>query len=164
MENVLNISPGLMIWTLLNFGIVLFLIIKFGVKPIMNGLKSREDSIRAQISSAEKANLDAQALLNESTEKLYSAQAEMAEIVQKGRNQAEEIIKKAADEADRIKNQKVNDAIKEIERNKEIAISEIKKEVAGLVVMATEKLLAEVLDKDSHQKLVETYIAKLPKN
>jgi F-type H+-transporting ATPase subunit b len=164
MESVLNVSPGLMIWTLFNFAIVLLLVIKFGVKPIINGLKAREDGIRQNISDAEQANLNARKLLNESEEKLRSAQHEMAEIVQKGRHQAEELIKKAAEEADRIKNQKVDEAIKEISRSKEIAIGELRSEVAELVVLAAEKLLSETMDKEKHQKLVESFIDKLPKN
>jgi F-type H+-transporting ATPase subunit b len=164
MENLLNISPGLMIWTLFNFFIVLFIVIKFGVKPIVNGLNSRENGIREAIENAEKANAEAQTLLKESQEKLRNAQSEMSEIIQKGRVQAEEIVRKAADDAEKVKKQKVEDAVKEIERSKEAAILELRKEVAGLVVVATEKLLNETLDKDKHYKLVESYIDKLPKN
>ncbi len=164
MENLLNISPGLMIWTLFNFFIVLFIVIKFGVKPIVNGLNSRENSIKDAIEHAEKANSEAQALLKESQEKLRNAQSEMSEIIQKGRVQAEEMLRKAGEDADKVKKQKVEDAVKEIERSKDAAIHELRKEVATLVVGATEKLLDETLDKDKHYKLIESYIEKLPKN
>ena len=164
MESVLNVSPGLMIWTLFNFLIVLFLVVKFGVKPIVNGLRAREDGINEAIASAEKANLEAQELLKESQEKLRNAQSEMSEIIQKGRVQAEEIVKKAADEAERVKKQKVDEAARDIERSKNTAIQELRTEVAGLVVDAAEKLLGETLDKEKHYKLVESYIEKLPKN
>lgn len=164
MESVLNVSPGLMIWTLFNFLIVLFLVVKFGVKPIVNGLRAREDGINEAIASAEKANLKAQELLKESQEKLRNAQSEMSEIIQKGRVQAEEIVKKAADEAERVKKQKVDEAARDIERSKYTAIQEIRGEVATLVISATEKLLGETLDKDKHYKIIESYIDKLPKN
>lgn len=164
MENALNISPGLMLWTLFNFTIVLILIIKFAVKPIVNGLRKREEGIQSQIDNADKANASAQELLKESQEKLMSAQKDMAEIIQKGRVHAEQLIQKAVEEAENVKRQKVAEAIKEIERSKENAIQDIKSEVAGLVVMATEKLLDITLDKDKHFKLVDSYIDKLPKN
>jgi F-type H+-transporting ATPase subunit b len=164
MENLLNISPGLMIWTLFNFFIVLFIVVKFGVKPIVNGLNSRENSIKETIANAEEANRKAEELLKESQEKLRNAQAEMSAIIQKGREQAEEIVRKAGDDADKVKKQKVQEAVKEIERSKDAAIQELRKEVAGLVITATEKLLGETLDKDKHYKIVESYIEKLPKN
>ncbi len=164
MENLLNISPGLMIWTLFNFFIVLFIVVKFGVKPIVNGLNSRENRIKEAITNAEEANRKAEELLKESQEKLRNAQAEMSAIIQKGREQAEEIVRKAGEDADKVKKQKVEEAVKEIERSKDSAIQELRKEVAGLVVSATEKLLGETLDKEKHYKLVETYIEKLPKN
>jgi F-type H+-transporting ATPase subunit b len=164
MDAVLNVEPGLLIWTLINFGLFLILLIAFGTKPIMKGLKAREESIQSNIDGAHKANEDAKVLLDESQDKLNNAQVEMAEIIKKGREQAEAIISKATDEADKIKRQKVEDATKEIERSKVDAIKELRREVAGLVVSATEKILDETLDKDKHYKLVESYIEKLPKN
>ena len=164
MENALNISPGLMIWTMINFLILLFILVKFGVKPIVNGLKAREDKIRNSIESAEKANQDAQLILKESHDKLLNASKEMSDIVHKGRIQAEELIKKASEEADKIKKQKVDESIKEILRNKDIAIKELRTEVASLAVEAAEKILGEVLDKEKHFKMVEKNIDQLPKN
>ncbi len=164
MENVLNVSPGLMIWTLINFFLLLVLLIKFGVKPILNGIRSREAGIRDEINNATKANLEAQSLLLESQNKLQTVQKEMGEIIHKARVQAEELIHKASEEAERLKRQKVDEATKEIERSKESAILALRSEVAGLVVIATEKLLGETLDKEKHIKLVELHIEKLPKN
>ena len=164
MDSVLQVSPGLMIWTLINFIILLLLLGKFAIKPIINGIKSREDNIRDNILRAEKANEDAQKVLKESQEKLFSAQKEMSEIIQKGRIQAEEIVKKSIDEAEIVKRQKVEEAAREIERSKNSAINELRNEVANLAVAAAEKILGETLDKDKHYKIVHDYIQKLPKN
>lgn len=164
MESVLNISPGLMIWTLFNFFILLFLIIKFAVKPIVKAIRSREESIRLSIENAQKANLESQQILQESKEKLRNAQNEMAEIIQKGRQQSEELIKKATDEAERVKRTKINEAAAEIERSKNLAIAELRNEVADLVVQATSKLLGEIVDKEKHQQIIQSHIDKLQKN
>lgn len=164
MERIMDIEPGLMIWTIFSFLIFLAILIKFGTKPLLNGLTARENRIKDAIENAEKANAQAQKILKESEEKLSSAQLEMADIIHKGKAQAEDLIKKAADEADKIKKQKVDEAIREIDRNKETAIKQLRTEVASLVVAATEKILDESLDKDKHYKLVESYIEKLPSN
>jgi F-type H+-transporting ATPase subunit b len=164
MDNLLNVSPGLMIWTIVNFLILLLLLLKLGVKPIVNSLKAREERINGAIDSAENANSEAQKLLRESQDKLDNAQREMGEIIQKGREQAEAQIRKATEEANKVKREKVEEAKREIERSKDAAIKELRTEVAGLVVDATEKLLEEKLDKDKHIKLIESYIDKIPKN
>ncbi|MFP4369021.1 MAG: F0F1 ATP synthase subunit B [Candidatus Kapaibacterium sp.] len=164
MDSLLNIKPGLLIWTIINFLIFLFILIKFGGKAIINGLKAREDKINRAIESAEKANEEAQKLLKESRSKLDSAREEMAAIVNKGREQAEAQVRKAAEEADKVKRQKLDEAVKEIENSKQAALKELRSEVAGLVIEATEKILDEKLDKDKHTKLIESYLDKVPKN
>ena len=164
MENALNISPGLMLWTLFNFLILLIIHVKFAVKPIINGLKGREDRIKGDLDNAAKANIEAQKFLKEAEENILTARKEMNEIIQKGKIHAEEIVRKSAEESEKIKRQKVDEAVREIERSKEIAIKELRTEVAGLVVLATEKLLSDTLDKEKHFKLVENYITQIPKN
>lgn len=164
MDSLLSVNPGTIIWTIVNFSIFLFLILRFGLKPILNSLNAREDKINSAIENAEKANSEAAKLLRESQDKLDSAQKEMMEIIAKGKQQAEMIIQKAAEEADRVKSQKVADALKEIERSKDAALGQLRSEVADLVIKATEKILDEKLDDDKHKKLIETYIEQLPKN
>lgn len=164
MDAILKVDPGLIIWTIFNFLIFLFLLLKFGTKPIMNGLNSREKRISDSIEQAEKLNLDSQKMLKESEAKLNNAQLEMAEIIKKGRLQSEEFLKNAALEAESIKKHKIDEAISEIDHSKEIALKELRKEVANLVVGATAKILETELDKDKHYKLVESYINKIPKN
>jgi F-type H+-transporting ATPase subunit b len=164
MDNLLSVNPGTIIWTIVNFGIFLFIILKFGLKPIANGLKAREDRINTAIENAEKANANASTLLKESQEKLDNAQREMQELISKGRQQAESIVKKAAEEAEKVKQTKVAEAQKEIERSKDAALLELRSEVAGLVIKATEMILNEKLNDERHQKLIESYIEKLPKN
>jgi F-type H+-transporting ATPase subunit b len=164
MEKVLDVNPGLIIWTLVNFLLFLALLLKFGYKPLKNGLASREKAIQDNIDKAEKANADALIILAESKQKLDSAQQEMNAIVAKGKAQADDFLKRAAEEAENVKKVKVEEALHEIEHTKVAAIKELRKEVAGLVVEATEKILDTVLDKDKHYKLVENYIDKMPNN
>jgi len=164
MDALLNVNPGLIIWTIINFCVFLFIIIKFGTKPIVNGLKKREDRINSAIENAEKANTETQRILIESQAKLDNAQKEMMEIVNKGKVQGDELIRKATEEAEKVKVAKIEEAKREIERSKESALKELRNEVASLVVRATEKLLDEKLDQDKHLKLVDSYIDKLPKN
>jgi F-type H+-transporting ATPase subunit b len=164
MDNVMNVDPGLVIWTLINFGIFLFILLKLGTKPIIKALNSREDGIKNSIEEAEKANAEAKNLLAESQKKLDKAQQEMAEIIAKGREQAELHIRKAAEEAEKVKRQKVEEAAREMDQSKDKALLELRSEVADMVIIATKKIIGETVDKDKHYKLIQSSIEKLPNN
>ncbi|MEJ5287270.1 MAG: hypothetical protein CH6_3549 [Candidatus Kapaibacterium sp.] len=164
MDSLLNVNPGLMIWTIVNFLIFLFLLVKFGAKPISNSLKAREEHIEKNIKDAEKLNQEAQKLVAEMQQKLKDAQNEMMNIVQKGKQQAEELLRRAQEDAEKIRKEKIEEANREINRSKEAALFELRKEVASLVIYATEKLLNEKLDEQKHIEIINSYIDKIPKN
>lgn len=164
MESILNIPHGLVFWTVINFGIFLFLLIKFGGKGIVKAINAREQSIQHAIDSADAANRNAMKLLVESQDKLDNTQAQVAEMMAKGREQADLHIKKATEEAEAVKKSKIQDALKEIERTKEAALVQLRSEVADLVVQATEQILMEKLDGAKDKKLINDFIDKLPNN
>lgn len=164
MPAFLELSPGLVIWTLINFSIFAFIIAKFAWKPMMTALTARETAIREAIENADRANAEAQNVLRESKEKIAAAQTDVMNIVRDGKVQAEAIIKRAADEAEVVKQQKLTEATREIERQKEDAIKELRAEVSNLVVDATEKLLGRTMQGDDHKRIVEGYINELQKN
>lgn len=161
MENLINVSPGLLIWSTIIFGVVYFILSKFAFPAISGALEDREKNINDAIANAEAQNKKSQELLAESQAKLDNAQKEIQTLLANGKIQAEKIIQAATEEANNIKNQKVEDAKKEIERSKELAVGEIRKEVADLVIMATEKILEEKLDADKHKSLIDKYISHL---
>lgn len=158
MESLMNVSPGLMLWTLINFFIFFGIIVAFGLKPIMNGVKSREDSIAKAIETSEKSVADAQKLFKESQDKIAVAQAEMTNIIKQGKEQADAQIKKALEEANKVKAQKIEEAKREIDRSKEAALVELRKEVSSLVISATEKLLDANLDHEKQIGLINNFL------
>ncbi len=164
MDSLLSLPFGLLFWTIVNFGIFLILIIKFGGKGILKAVQDRESSIQQAINAAEEANRNAQLLLKESREKIDTTQQEVVQLLQKGREQAEAIIRKTNEDAEKIKQAKLEDAIREIERSKDVALNQLRTEVADMVINATEKIISIKLDKEKDLKLVESYLDKLPKN
>lgn len=164
MSNLLDINPGLIFWTLVNFFVFLFLFKKLFYNSITGAIKRRGETIQAQIDAAKKSNEDARDLLLLAQDKIDQAQTEMNSIVAKGRQQAEEALRRAAEEAEHIKKVKLEEAVREIDRSKEIAIKQLRTEVAGLVVAATEKILEQELDKDKHYKMVDSFMNKMPNN
>lgn len=164
MDSILNIPHGLMFWTVVNFGIFLFIVIKFGGKSIVNAINTREQNIQNSMDAAKEAERTAKELLAKSQEQFDNAQQTINELLNKGREQAEIQLNRATSEAEKIKKAKVEDALKEIERSKEQALMQLRTEVADMVISATEKLLNDKLDKEKDFKLVENYIQQLNKN
>ena len=161
MDSILNIPHGLMFWTLVNFGIFLLLILKFGGKAIVTAINQREQNIQTAIDSAKEAERASRELLAQSQSQFDNAQQQINEMLSKGREQAEIQLRRATEEAENVKKEKVQDAVREIERSKQQALIQLRTVVADLVVNATEKLLSEKLDKEKDFKLVENYIQQL---
>jgi F-type H+-transporting ATPase subunit b len=164
MDSILNIPHGLMFWTVVNFGIFLFIVLKFGGKSIVNAINQREQNIQNAIDSANNAEQAARELMAQSQLQFDNAQQQINDMLNKGREQAEIQLRKATEEAENVKKSKVDEALKEIERSKDTALQQLRSEVAELVVNATEKILGEKLDKERDYKLVENYIQQLNKN
>ena len=160
----MNVNPGLLFWSIINFSILLFILSKFAFPAMKKSLQSREEGIKNAIDEANALNEKSQKLLAESQEKLDNAQKEVSQILTTAKNLAEQNIQKANEEAEKSKHIKIEEAKREIERSKNDAISELRNEVADLVVSATEKILEIKLDKESHLKLAKEQIEKLPKN
>jgi len=164
MPAFLELNPGLVIWTLINFTIFVFIIGRFGWKPMMEGLKARENAINESLHSAEAANAEAQSILRESKERIAGAQQEMMTIIREGKEQAEATIKRAAGEAEQVKQQKILEAQRAIERERDEAILSLRKEVSTMVIDATEKMLGRSLSEADQKKLAEEYVQELSKN
>jgi len=164
MQDIMNVNPGLIFWSIINFSILLFILSKFAFPAMKKSLQGREEGIQKAIDEANTLNEKAQNLLAQSQDKLDNAQKEVSEILTNAKNMAEQNIQKANELAEKSKLQKIEEAKREIERSKNDAISQLRNEVADLVVSATEKILEIKLDKESHLKLAKEQIEKLPKN
>lgn len=154
-------EPGLMIWTVISFIILLVLLWKVAYKPINKALKKREDTIRDSLEEAKKTRESAEALLNDYKNQLAQAREEAHKILSEGKalgeNIKKEIIQKAHDESNQI----VRRAQEEIEFQKEKALMELKERIADLTIMAASKVIEKSLDKKGHEQLLEEYIAKV---
>ncbi len=162
--DALSVKPGLFIWQIINFIVLMLILGKFAIPAIMKSLKEREDGIQNNIDEAKKINAEAVETLKVSQLKIDDAYKDVAAIVAKGKEQANIIIQNANNEAEAIKKQKLVDALREIENNKNAAITQLRNEVAGLVIEATEMILDTKLDKELHSKLVNDYIQKINQN
>lgn len=166
MDNPLvQVDPGLYIWTIIIFLVLLFLLMKFAWKPLLAMLEKREDNIRHALLDAEKAR-DELAKVKEDTEKLLSeARNESHAIVAAGKKNAErmkdEIIEKAQSKSDSI----LVEVKKQIHIEKERAIADVKAEVVNLSMEIAQKLIKKNLTKEDNLKLINDSLNSInPKN
>ncbi len=164
MDRLVSLNPGLLFWTVFNFLIFLFLLLKFGLKPMLKSLKSREDSITNSLSSADEANKKAQAMLAEVQAKLTETSKEVNSMIAKGREQANEIISQAKAEAEKIRQEKMEAALKEIKSAQDAAFTSLKNEIADMVILATEKVLQTKINPEVDNELIVKSIEQISNN
>jgi F-type H+-transporting ATPase subunit b len=152
---------GLMVWTLLVFGVTMVLLARLAFPRISEALERRQKTIEESIDSARRTREEADRLLAEYRERLQEARAQSDEIVQRARQTAESHEQEAKEQAQRIAAEAARRAEREIEAATERAIDGIRREVADLTIMATEKVTRKTLDDDDQKRLVAEALGEL---
>jgi F-type H+-transporting ATPase subunit b len=152
---------GLMVWTLLVFGVTMVLLSRLAFPRISEALERRQKSIEESIDSAQRTREEADRLLAEYRERLKEARAQSDEIVQRARQTAESHEQEAKEQAQRIAAEAAKRAEREIEAATERAIDGIRREVADLTIMATEKVTRKTLDDADQKRLVQEALGEL---
>jgi F-type H+-transporting ATPase subunit b len=157
------ISPnvGLMIWTLLLFGISMYILAKLAFPRISEALERRQKLIEDSIDAAERARQESDQLLSEYRERLKQARQQAEEIIERARKAAETHERDAQEQAVARREQLMEQTRRDIEAETRRAIQEIRSEVADLTVMATEKVTRKTLTDEDQRRLVEEALSEL---
>ena len=162
METLLNdFSPGLfVVQTILLLGLI-FLLVKFAWKPILNSLNERESGIQEALASAERARADMQNLQADNEK----ARSEREVMLKEAREIKDKMIADSKEQAKVEGDKMLKQAQAAIESEKQAAVSEIKSQVAELSVAIAEKVLREELSgKDKQMKLVDSMLGDIKLN
>ena len=156
-----DINTGLSFWTLVVFGILVFILGKYAWGPILAAVDAREKGIQAALDEAAERNQEAETLLEKYKENLADARRQANELLAEGKTAGDsirmEIEEKARGEAQSI----IERARAEIERERDAAIAEIKRESVDLALSAATRLMQENLDQEKDRALVERYLAEM---
>jgi F-type H+-transporting ATPase subunit b len=161
---MLEINPGLIVWTIISFLVFAYVLGKYAWKPIVKALTEREDKIRTAIEQAERARAEAAELLKKNEENMARADEEYQRVIRESRSLAEKVREEMLAKARSQAQQELERATEEIRRNVEAARQQLRTEVADLAVKAAEKILDESIDEQRQKKLVNTFLDQLPKN
>ena len=161
---LLDVNPGLIVWTVITFVLLLLILRKVAWKPILSALDQRETTIKESLEKAEQAKQDAIQILKQNEANLARAEEESQKIIEQSRQYAEKL-KEQMLQASKTHAQKiVDDASAEIERKNEAAFDELKAQIAGIAVDAAERILKENINPELNKKLVNNYINEITKN
>ncbi|HTE63828.1 MAG TPA: F0F1 ATP synthase subunit B [Solirubrobacteraceae bacterium] len=157
------VSPdvGLMVWTLVLFGVSLFILWKVAFPRIAEALDRRQKAIEESIDLAERTRREADELLAEYRERLTAARQQADEIVARARKAGEQQEADAVAHGRQRREELLEQARKDIEVETRRAIQEIRAEVADLTILATEKVTRKTLTTDDQRRLVEEAVAEL---
>jgi len=158
-----SINPGLIIWTLVVFGILMVLLWRLAWPSILKSVEERERRIQKQLEDAERANAEGQRLLEEHKKTIAGARSEAQDMIAKAKvvaqKERELLLAKAREEYEGL----LARARKDIETEKEKAIVALRREAVELSIAAAAKVIDANLDTDANRRLVTDYLATLDK-
>jgi F-type H+-transporting ATPase subunit b len=157
-----DVSRVLFVFTLILFALFVFVLGRFGWKPLLRLIEEREEGIRNAVDEAHKANAEAQALLARHQELLRNTGREREEILKRAIQEADQIrtdlVTRAKGEADGL----IARAKDEISRETRRALGEMHSRVADLAIEAASKIVTSSMSPEAQRKLVEEFIKDLP--
>jgi len=160
---MLDINPGLILWTIITFIIVALILRAVAWKPLLAALTAREEKIRSSLQHAEDAHREAERLLEMNRQQLAAAEEQSQHIIREGRALGERLKAEIMEKANASSRHMIDQAREEITREKEAALVQLRGEVADLAIMAAGKILDANLDTAKQRQLVDAAIKDLNK-
>jgi len=158
---LIKVVPGLMIWTLISFGITFFVLRRFAFGAIQKIIDERRRRIREALHEADNARAEARKMLDEHRAMMAEARGKAEEILVEARKVAEAQKKRLRDELEADRQRRLEETTRQIEAETVRALELIRAEVADLTVIATQKVTGKVLDQADHKRLIDEAIGEL---
>lgn len=157
-----TVNGGLIIWTLVIFGILMFVLAKTAWPAILKQIEDREARIRQQLEDAAKANAEAQRLLAEYQGQMAQARTEAQDLLAQGRVAGEKLREEMVAKGRAEQEELLDRARREIALERDRAVAELRREAVELSIAAASKVIERNLDTEADRKLVQDYLSNLP--
>jgi F-type H+-transporting ATPase subunit b len=158
---LIQVIPGLMIWTIVCFGVVFFTLKKFAFGRIQAAIDERRETIRRSLDEADAARAEAHTLIEEHRALIAQARNDAEEILAEARKVATAQAQRAKEETEADRQRRLEDTRKQIEAETQKALGQIRAEVADLTLAATAKVTGKVLDSSDHKRLIDDALSGL---
>ena len=158
---LIQVTPGLMIWTIVAFFITFFVLRKYAFGPIQKMIDQRQQHIAQSIKAAEYARTEAQSLLEEHKKLIGQARSESEAILAEARKTGQAMEQRMKDETETERQRRIEETRKEIAAETSRALEQIRSEVADLTLQATARVVGKTLDAERDRELISEAIAGL---
>ncbi|XDD51275.1 F0F1 ATP synthase subunit B [Leptospira sp. WS92.C1] len=161
--DLLKVNPGLVVWTLVTFLVVVLVLKKFAWDVILKALDERADAVQNDIKKASELRSEAEALLKDYEARLNSAKDEANAVIAEAKSDALKLKTKLLEETNQeVKSQK-DQAVKEIELAKGKALEQLQSQLVEMTITVAGKVLEKQLKAEDYKAFIETELDKLKK-
>ena len=158
---LIDVTVGLMIWTLVCFGITFFVLKRYAFGPIQRVIDERRQRIRESLDEADRARDEARRLLEEHRALMGEARGQAEEVLSEARRVGEAQRERLREELEAERQRRIEDTRKQVEAETRRALEQPRTEVAELTVIATSRVTGKVLDEKDHRRLIDEAIGEL---
>jgi F-type H+-transporting ATPase subunit b len=158
---LIEVAPGLMIWTLVCLGLTFFVLRRFAFGPVQTMIDARRQRIREAIEEADKARAEARKLLEQHKALIQEARGDAEQILAEARRVADAQKERMREELEADRQRRIEETTKQIEAETRRALEQIRAEVADLTVLATTKVTGKVLTGEDHRRLIDEAVGEL---
>jgi F-type H+-transporting ATPase subunit b len=160
-SGLIEVVPGLMIWTLICFAITFFVLKRYAFGPIQRTIDERRDRIRKAIDEADNAREEARRLLEEHRQLIGEAKGEAAGILAEARKVADAQMERVKQDVEEERQRRLEETRRQIEAETKRSLDQIRAEVADLTLAATARVTGKVLDAEDQRRLIDEAISEL---
>ena len=158
---LIQVTPGLMIWTIVCFLITLYVLKRWAFGPIQAMIDERRERIRQSLADADRARAEARKLLDEHRKLIAEAREQAEEIRTDVRRDAETLRERAREEIEADRQRRLEETRRQIEAETARSLAQIRREVAELTLLAATKVTGKVLDSADQRRLIDEAISSL---
>jgi F-type H+-transporting ATPase subunit b len=158
---LIQVTPGLMIWTIVCFAIAFYILKKYAFGEIQKRIDERRDRIRQSLHDADEARNEARRLLEEHRALIGQARGQAEEILTEARRVADAQRERVKEETDADRQRRLEETRRQIEAETHRALEQIRSEVAELTLVAASKVTGKALDDADHRRLIDEAIRDL---
>ena len=160
-SGLIEVVPGLMIWTLICFGITFFVLRRLFWARIQQAIDERRERIRKAVEEADHARAEARELLEQHRQLIGQAKREAEDILADARRVSDAQIERVKHEAEEERQRRLEETRRQIEAETKRSLDLIRAEVADLTLAATARVTGKVLDAEDQRRLIDEAIAEL---
>jgi F-type H+-transporting ATPase subunit b len=161
LASLIDVVPGLMVWTIVTFFITFLVLRRFAFAPIQKLIDERRDRIREALDEADKARQEARELRELTQKEREEAKADRERILDDSRRQGQAQLEQSRAQADEDLKRRLEENRREIEAENRRLAEQIRRDVVELTLLAAEKVTGKTLDADDQRRLIDETIEEV---